>query len=43
MKLAISFRQILEYETNILVIPYKDATFSIYPGNIINRCRGNLR
>lgn len=42
-KLSFSYRQITEHECDILIIPYKDLKFEMYPGNIINKCKADYR
>lgn len=37
-KITLSYRRIDEHVADLLIIPYRDFKFNIYPGNIINRC-----
>ena len=37
MKVTFGYRQITEYKSDILVIPYKDLKLGVYPGNLISK------
>ena len=42
-KLSLTYRHITEHICDVLVIPYKDLSMGIYPGNIINKCSVDYR
>lgn len=42
-KLSLCYRQIKEHKTDILVFPFADANFSVYPGNLINSLEVDYR
>ena len=43
IRVSLTIRPILEHGAEILIIPFEDTKFSLYPGNIINRCSINYR
>lgn len=36
-------RKIVDHVADVLIIPYRDFTFNIYPGNIINQFKIDYR
>lgn len=36
MKVCFSYRKIVQHSADILIIPFRDLKFNVYPGKIIN-------
>ena len=42
-KMSITYKQISEHVADILVFPFSNLNFDIYPGNLINKFEINYR
>ena len=43
VKVVVSFRKLVEFKADLLMIPYNKIKLDIYPGAVINKCKANYR